>query len=63
MPANKKSKGQREEDLKDLPQEVIAHYVPKEDLNVLLGEGNYKSMLDEICWQLRLSDCYSKRRK
>lgn len=48
-----KTKGQREEDLKDLPQEVISHDIPQEDLNALFGEGNYKSMPDEICWQLR----------
>jgi len=53
-PARKpKNKGQREEDLKDLPQEEIPHDVPAERLNALFGEGNYKSMPDEICWQLR----------
>ena len=25
----------------------------KEKLDTLFGEGNYKSMPDEICWQLR----------
>jgi len=48
-----KKQGQREEDLKGLPQEVIPHDVSKEELNALFGEGNYKSMPDEICWQLR----------
>ena len=53
-PARKpKNKGQREEDLKDLPQDEIPHDVPAERLNALFGEGNYKSMPDEICWQLR----------
>ena len=53
-PARKpKNRGQREEDLKDLPQEEIPHDVPTERLNALFGEGNYKSMPDEICWQLR----------
>lgn len=48
-----KKQGQKEEDLKDLPQEVIPHDVSTEELNALFGEGNYKSMPDEICWQLR----------
>ncbi|MDD5936036.1 MAG: IS66 family transposase [Clostridiales bacterium] len=48
-----KKKGQREEDLKEFPQEEIPHDVSKEKLNRLFGEGNYKSMPDEICWQLR----------
>ena len=48
-----KKQGQKEEDLKDLPQEVIPHDVSTEKLNALFGEGNYKSMPDEICWQLR----------
>ena len=48
-----KRQGQKEDDLKDLPQEVIPHDVSTEKLNALFGEGNYKSMPDEICWQLR----------
>lgn len=48
-----KKKGQREEDLRGFPQEEIPHDVPEERLNDLFGEGNYKSMPDEICWQLR----------
>ena len=48
-----KKKGQREEDLKDFPQEEIPHDVSKETLINTFGEGNYKSMPDEICWQLR----------
>lgn len=50
---NSKKKGQREEDLKDFPQEEIAHDVSTEKLNATFGEGNYKSMPDEISWQLR----------
>jgi len=46
-------KGQREEDLKDLPQEVIPHDVSENRLISTFGGGNYKSMPDEICWQLR----------
>lgn len=52
-PRKPKKKGQREEDLKDFPQEEIAHDVSKEKLIHTFGEGNYKSMPDEICWQLR----------
>ena len=52
-PRKPKKKGQREEDLKDFPQEEIPHDVSKEKLINTFGEGNYKSMPDEICWQLR----------
>ena len=48
-----KKKGQREEDLSGFPQEEIPHDVPAEKLDTLFGKGNYKSMPDEICWQLR----------
>ena len=52
-PRKPKKKGQREEDLKDFPQEEVPHDVPEEKLIATFGEGNYKSMPDEICWQLR----------
>lgn len=52
-PHKPKQKGQREEDLKDFPQEVIPHDVSENQLISTFGEGNYKSMPDEICWQLR----------
>ena len=52
-PRNPRKKGQREEELKDFPQEEIPHDVPAEKLIDTFGEGNYKSMPDEICWQLR----------
>lgn len=52
-PRKHKKKGQREENLKDFPQEEIPHDVPVEKLIDTFGEGNYKSMPDEICWQLR----------
>ena len=52
-PRKPKKKGQREEDLKDFPQEEIPHDVSEEKLIDTFGEGNYKSMPDEICWQLR----------
>lgn len=52
-PRKPKKKGQREEDLKGFPQEEIPHDVPEKKLLDTFGEGNYKSMPDEICWQLR----------
>ena len=52
-PRKRKKKGQREEDLKDFPQEEISHDVPVEELNEAFGRGNWKSMPDEIFWQLR----------
>lgn len=52
-PHRPKKKGQREEDLKDFPQEEIPHDVSEEELVDTFGEGNYKSMPDEICWRLR----------
>lgn len=48
-----KKKGQREEDLKDFPQEEISHDIPEQELNEAFGSGNWKSMLDEIFYQLR----------
>ena len=42
-PARKqKKKGQREEDLKDFPQEEICHDIPEEDLDDSFGKGNWK---------------------
>ena len=52
-PRKPKKKGQREEDLKEFPQEIIPHDVSEDRLISTLGEGNYKSMPDKICWQLR----------
>lgn len=48
-----KKKGQREEDLKDLPQETFSHDIPEKELIQAFDKGNYKSMPDEIYWQLR----------
>ena len=53
-PARKrKKKGQREEDLKDFPQEEICHDIPEEELDDSFGKGNWKRMPDEVFWQLR----------
>ena len=52
-PRKHKKKGQREEDLKDFPQEEFFHDVPAEELDDAFGRGNWKSMPDETFWQLR----------
>ena len=52
-PRKRRKKGQREEDLKDFPQEEISHDVAAEELDDAFGRGNWKSMPDEIFWQLR----------
>ena len=52
-PRKPKKKGQREEDLKDFPQEEIPHDVSRDTLDDTFGAGNWKSMPDEIFWQLR----------
>lgn len=52
-PRKPKKKGRREEELKDFPQEEIPHDVSEEKLNETFGEGNWKSMPDEVFWQLR----------
>ena len=52
-PRKPKKKGQREEDLKDFPQEEVPHDISLEKLVDTFGEGNWKSMPDEIFWQLR----------
>lgn len=52
-PKRPKKKGQRKEDMESYPQEEIPHDVPKDRLDETFGEGCYKSMPDEICWQLR----------
>lgn len=50
----KKSKGKREADLKDFPEEIIpTHCVSKEELDAFYGEGNWKRMPDEIYKRLR----------
>lgn len=53
QPRKPKKRGQRREDMESYPQEEIPHDVPKGQLEEIFGEGCYKSMPDEICWQLR----------
>ena len=48
-----KKKGQKEENLKNFPQEEISHDVPEERLIRAFGENSYKSMSDEVFWQMR----------
>ena len=52
-PRKPKKKGQREEDLRDFPQEEIPHDIPEQELDEAFGEGNWKKMPDEVFWQLR----------
>ncbi len=52
-PRKPKKKGRREEDLKDFPQEEVPHDVARDTLDDTFGAGNWRSMPDEIFWQLR----------
>lgn len=50
----KKQKGKREEDLKDLPEEIIpTHSVSREELDAFYGEGNWKAMPSETYKRVR----------
>ena len=50
----KKAKGQREEDLKDFPEEIIpAHTVSREALDAFYGAGNWRQMPSETYKRLR----------
>lgn len=50
----KKSRGQREADLKDFPEEVLVPYsISEEELDAFYGMGNWKRMQDETCKRLR----------
>ena len=53
-PRKKKTKGQREMDLKAFPEEVVpAHTVSEETLDAFYGKGNWKRMPDETYKRLR----------
>lgn len=53
-PHKKKTKGQRNIDLKDFPEEFIpTHGVSKDTLDAFCGKGNWKRMPDEIYKSLR----------
>lgn len=50
----KKARGQRETDLKDFPEEVLAPYsISEEKLDAFYGMGNWKRMPDETYKRLR----------
>jgi len=50
----KKAKGQREEDLKDFPEEIIpTHTVSREALDAFYGAGNWRQMPSETYKRLR----------
>ena len=44
----KKAKGKREEDLKDLPTEVVEHTMSEEELAQAFPNGRYKRLPDEV---------------
>lgn len=53
-PRRKKTKGQRETDLKDFLEEVLAPYaISAEELDAFYGRGNWKRMPDETYKRLR----------
>jgi hypothetical protein len=53
-PRKKKSKGQREMDLKNFPEDIIpTHAVSEESLDTFYGKGNWKRMPDETYKRLR----------
>ena len=53
-PRRKKTKGQRETDLKDFPEEVLEPYsISEEELDAFYGRGNWKRMPDETYKRLR----------
>ena len=50
----KKAKGQREEDLRDFPEDIIpTHTVSREVLDAFYGEGNWRQMPSETYKRLR----------
>lgn len=54
QPHRKKSKGQRETDLKDFPEETFPPYsISEEELDAFYGQGNWKRMPDETYKRLR----------
>lgn len=50
---NPKKKGQREEELKDLPIEEHRHGISKEELDTAFGEGSWRRLPDEEYKRLR----------
>ena len=54
QPKRKKQPGKREEDLKNLPVEVIRHSVPNETLEETFGASGWKQLPDEIYKRVRV---------
>lgn len=50
----RKQKGKREEDLKELPVEIISHTLPEEKLAELFGADGWKQLPDEIYKRVRV---------
>ncbi len=52
-PHTRREKGQRKEDLKDLPSEEHLHAVTEEQLDAFFGKGNWRRMPDETYDRVR----------
>lgn len=50
----RKQKGKREEDLKDLPVEVIPHTILEEKMRKLFGDNRWKQLPDEVYKRVRV---------
>lgn len=50
----RKKKGKCEEDLKDLPVEVIPHTLPEEKLQEIFGVAGWKRLPDEVYKRVRV---------
>jgi len=50
----RKRKGKREEDLKDLPVEVVPHTLSEEKLRELFGDNGWKQLPDEVYKRVRV---------
>ena len=50
----RKRKGKREEDLKDLPVEVVSHTLSEEKLRELFGDNGWKQLPDEVYKRVRV---------
>ena len=54
QPKRKKQSGKREEDLKNLPVEVIRHSIPDEMLEETFGISGWKQLPDEVYKRVRV---------
>lgn len=54
QPKRRKQPGKREEDLKNLPVEVICHSIPDEMLEETFGISGWKQLPDEVYKRVRV---------